>query len=131
MTPFRYRVDVTAGATVGPVGGGGGGAFSYVCPANSLAMRALGRGAGYIDQFRVECYRWDVTGSPASGFSITRSAATGISGAYGGGGGGAFDYLCPSASGGQPSALRRFFGGAGSYVDRLGVWCTWPILTVR
>jgi hypothetical protein len=131
VSPFRYRVDVASAGTVGPTGGGGGGAFSFTCPANSMAMRVLGRGAGYIDQLRVECYRWDVSGSPTAGFAITRSAATGISGSYGGSGGAPFDYLCPSASGGQPSAVRRFFGGAGSYIDRLGAWCTWPILSVR
>ena len=131
VTPYAYRVDVAAGSAVGAVGGGGGGAFSFACPANSMAMRALGRGASYIDQFRIECYRWNVTGSPTTGFAVTRSGATAISGSYGGGGGSAFDYLCPSASGGQPSAMRRIFGGYGSYVDRLGVWCTWPVLNVR
>ncbi len=49
----------------------------------------------------------------------------------GGGGGTAFDYTCPSAGGGQPSAVRRFFGGEGGVVDRIGVWCTWPLLTRR
>jgi hypothetical protein len=131
VTPYRYRIDVAPAGTVGSVGGGGGGAFRYDCPANSMAMRALGRAAGYVDQFRVECYRWDVENAAGVGWRVVRSGATGISGAYGGGGGGAFDYTCPSAGGGQPSAMRRVFGGAGGYIDRIGVWCTWPVLNLR
>jgi hypothetical protein len=131
VVPFRYRIDVTAASTVGAVGGGGGGAFRYNCPANSMAMRVRGRAGGFVDQLRIECYRWDVENAAGIGWRIVRSGATGISGTYGGGGGTAFDYTCPSAGGGQPSALRRFFGGEGGVVDRIGVWCTWPLLTRR
>ncbi len=128
VTPYTYRVDVSGGSTLGPVGGGGGGYFSFACPANTVAMRVLGRGAGYIDRFQIECFRWDVSGSPTAGFTISRSSSVGggLSGAYGGTGGSPFDYYCPSYG-----ALRRVFGGATRYVDRLGTWCTAPSLTVR
>ncbi|MEZ4394868.1 MAG: hypothetical protein R3A48_27645, partial [Polyangiales bacterium] len=128
--PFRYRVDVNPAGTVGPVGGGGGGPFRYDCPANSLVMRVQGRSGSLVDQLRVECFRWEIQEN-AGAWRVVRSPATGGSSYFGGGGGGAFDYLCPSTSAGVPSAMRRAFGGSGSEVDRVGVWCTWPVLTTR
>jgi hypothetical protein len=128
--PYRYRVDVAGAGTVGPVGGGGGGDFRYDCPANSIAMRVQGRSGSLLDQFRIECYRWEIQESGGT-WRVVRSTAVAGSPFYGGGGGGAFDYICPSTSGGVPSAMRRAFGGSGSEVDRVGVWCTWPVLNLR
>jgi hypothetical protein len=131
VMPFRYRIDVTVGGILGPVGGGGGSAFRYNCPANSVAMRVRGREGFNVDQLRIDCYRWDVENAAGVGWRIVRSGVTGTSGTYGGSGGAAFDYTCPSTGAGQPSAMRRFFGGEGNVVDRIGVSCTWPQLVLR
>jgi len=130
VSPFRYRVNFATAGTAGPVGGGGGSPFRYDCPANSAVMRVQGRSGSRLDQVRVDCYRWDVEFS-AGAWRVVRSPTTGASTLYGGGGGSTFDYTCPNGGSGVPSAVRRAFGGSGSEVDRLGVWCTWPVLTLR
>ncbi len=131
VTPYRYTVVLSGETNVGPNGGGGGGAFRYRCPGNAMVGRTFGRAGSYIDQVRVECFEWVLVRGAGNVWRVTRSGSQGVSGVYGGGGGGAWDYVCPNNSSGVPSHVRQFFGRSGGYVDQLRVGCTWPVLNTR
>lgn len=125
LDPVTLRIVLDAGPDVGPVGGGGGTPFRDECPFNSMVIRVSGSAGGYIDGISVTCVELEAVGDTTNGYLIgSRGVFPGSR--YGGFGGDSFDYFCPASS-----VLRRFFGGAGGYVDRLTANCDTLALTTR
>jgi hypothetical protein len=90
-------------------GGFGGGAYTLKCPKGRLAVGIYGRSGAYIDRLGLSCARLYKNGNLGPSDDI---------GAYGGNGGGAFRIQCP-----KNQAIVGIYGGAGDYLDRIGLYC--------
>jgi len=82
-------------------------------PINFVVTGIYGNSGQYVDSIAVACseLRADGTLGPESASSAR----------YGGDGGGFFDIECPPGQ-----AAAGIYGGAGGYIDRIGLYCMGP-----
>lgn len=134
VIPFRYTVALDDVAGPPPAGVASGTAWSFTCPGNSLASRIDGRYSGSVFyQVSFDCWSWEVTGTPATGFRVTRTHAAADSPLFGPSSGTAFSYDCPSTAG--ASSLRELFGTYRTSlvlsISQMTARCTQPTVGVR
>lgn len=91
-------------------GGAGGGPGTLSCAPGDVAVGVYGRSGAYIDQFGLTCAYLMDDGSLGPTYDT---------GTLGGTGGGPFRLICPLGQ-----AIVGFHGGSGSFVDRLGLYCS-------
>ncbi|MDC0707261.1 jacalin-like lectin [Stigmatella sp. ncwal1] len=106
----RLELSVTnSTSTLSAHGGWGGSGGSIGCMSGYVAVGITGRSGWHVDQLSLICAYLNTDGSLGSQYTTN---------SFGGSGGSAFWSQCP---GGQ--AVVGFHGGAGQYVDRVGVHC--------
>lgn len=104
--PFEVSGEIY---TLAPRGGFGGGSDTLACPSGRVAVGIYGRSGLFVDKLGLACARLYKNG---------KLGPSGDVGAFGGNGGDFFRIKCP-----LNQAIVGIHGGAGDYLDRIGLHC--------
>ena len=125
--PYTYAVTIGAGTTLPTEGtvGTTDALWQAQCPANTAVVEVAGNSGEAMDQVDLSCAPLVITGSPGS-FVLHQGTVTAIAPEGDTGGGGPFTpVVCP-----DPQVMALVWGGAGVWVDNMGVACATPALSL-
>jgi hypothetical protein len=125
--PYTYTVTIGPGTTLPTEGmiGGSDTLWQAQCPANTAVVEVAGNSGEAMDQVDLSCAPLVITGSPGS-FALHQGTVTAIAPEGDTGGGGPFTpVVCP-----DPQVMALVWGGAGVWVDNMGVACAAPELSL-